>query len=75
MGELRRTGRPNRKVKIDKNKNSDCDWPGYCMSADEVNKYINQIAFSSAEDFLANTKTRIILSAFRLGFIQLYGIR
>jgi len=33
---------------------------GIGMSAEEIDKYINQIAFSSAEDFLRNIKTRLI---------------
>lgn len=49
---------------------------GIGMTADEVNKYINQIAFSSAEDFLEKYKDNIsaIIGHFGLGFYSSFMV-
>ncbi len=49
---------------------------GIGMSADEVEKYINQIAFSSAEDFLEKYKndTNAIIGHFGLGFYSAFMV-
>ena len=41
---------------------------GLGMTAEEVEKYINQIAFSCAEEFMANYKHQSIIGHFVLGF-------
>ena len=41
---------------------------GIGMSAEEVDKYINQIAFSSAEEFMEKYKNQSIIGHFGLGF-------
>ena len=41
---------------------------GLGMTADEVEKYINQIAFSGAEEFLEKYKNQSIIGHFGLGF-------
>ena len=47
------------------------------MTEDEVQKYITQIAFSGAEDFVkkyeSEEKDAGIIGHFGLGFIHLYG--
>ena len=40
---------------------------GIGMSIDEVDKYINQIAFSGAEEFMAKYKDQAIIGHFALG--------
>ncbi len=49
---------------------------GIGMTADEVNNYINQIAFSSAEDFLEKYKDNIsaIIGHFGLGFYSSFMV-
>ena len=49
---------------------------GIGMSADEVEKYINQIAFSGAEDFLEKYKddTNAIIGHFGLGFYSSFMV-
>ena len=41
---------------------------GIGMSAEEVDRYINQIAFSGAEEFMAKYKDQAIIGHFGLGF-------
>lgn len=36
---------------------------GIGMTAEEIDKYINQIAFSGANDFLENTRTTLMPSS------------
>ena len=49
---------------------------GIGMTAEEVDKYINQIAFSSAEDFLEKYKkdSNAIIGHFGLGFYSLFMV-
>nr|YP_009530426.1 heat shock protein 90 [Paulinella micropora]AXY63115.1 heat shock protein 90 [Paulinella micropora] len=49
---------------------------GIGMTADEVKKYINQVAFSSAEEFLAKYKTEknAIIGHFGLGFYSSFMV-
>ena len=49
---------------------------GLGMTAEEVDKYINQIAFSSAEDFLEKYKTdnNAIIGHFGLGFYSSFMV-
>ncbi len=50
--------------------------PGVGMTTDEVDKYINQIAFSSAEDFLEKYKkdSNAIIGHFGLGFYSSFMV-
>ena len=41
---------------------------GIGMTAEEVDKYINQIAFSGAEEFMAKYQNQAIIGHFGLGF-------
>jgi len=63
-------------VKIDKNKKTlTISDQGIGMTADEVNKYINQIAFSSAEEFLAKYKDKAtLIGHFGLGFYSAFMV-
>lgn len=71
LGEL------NVKVSINKDKGtltvSDC---GIGMTSDDIDKYINQIAFSGAEEFLAKYKdsTNSIIGHFGLGFYSAFMV-
>jgi len=49
---------------------------GIGMTAEEVDKYINQIAFSSAEDFLAKYKNQAnnLIGHFGLGFYSIFMV-
>ncbi len=47
---------------------------GIGMSADEVEKYINQIAFSGAEEFLQKYKDAQIIGHFGLGFYSAFMV-
>ncbi len=47
---------------------------GIGMSADEVDKYINQIAFSGAEEFMAKYKNQSIIGHFGLGFYSSFMV-
>ena len=47
---------------------------GIGMTADEVDKYINQIAFSSAEEFLDTYKNQTIIGHFGLGFYSAFMV-
>ena len=47
---------------------------GVGMTADEVDRYINQIAFSSAEEFMAKYKDQAIIGHFGLGFYSSFMV-
>ena len=47
---------------------------GIGMTADEIDRYINQIAFSGAEEFLAKYKDQTIIGHFGLGFYSSFMI-
>ncbi len=47
---------------------------GIGMTAEEVDKYINQIAFSSAEEFLEKYKNQAIIGHFGLGFYSSFMV-
>ncbi len=47
---------------------------GVGMSADEVEKYINQIAFSGAEEFMEKYKNQAIIGHFGLGFYSSFMV-
>ena len=77
MGEIKgELGDLTVRVKIDKKqKTLTVTDQGIGMSADEVNKYINQIAFSSAEDFLAKYKNQNnLIGHFGLGFYSAFMV-
>jgi molecular chaperone HtpG len=64
-------------VKLDKKKKTlTVSDQGVGMSAEEIDKYINQIAFSSAEDFLAIYKNQAnsIIGHFGLGFYSSFMV-
>ena len=44
------------------------------MTADEVERYINQIAFSSAEEFMEKYKNQAIIGHFGLGFYSAFMV-
>lgn len=65
------------RVKVDKeNKTITISDQGIGMSAEEVEKYINQIAFTGANDFLDKYKDKIdaIIGHFGLGFYSAYMV-
>ena len=47
---------------------------GIGMTADEVDKYINQIAFSGAEEFMAKYQNQPIIGHFGLGFYSAFMV-
>lgn len=47
---------------------------GIGMTAEEIDKYINQIAFSSAEEFLEKYKNQSIIGHFGLGFYSAFMV-
>ena len=47
---------------------------GIGMTADEVDKYINQIAFSGAEEFMEKYKDQTIIGHFGLGFYSSFMV-
>ena len=47
---------------------------GIGMPADEIDRYINQIAFSGAEEFLAKYKDQSIIGHFGLGFYSSFMV-
>ena len=76
QGEL---GEPLVQVKLDKEaKTITISDNGIGMTADEIKKYINQIAFSGAEDFLAKFKeakdANEIIGQFGLGFYSAFMV-
>ncbi len=62
-------------VAVDKEKKTltvtDC---GIGMTADEVDRYINQIAFSGAEEFMEKYKNQAIIGHFGLGFYSSFMV-
>ena len=65
------------RVTIDKKKNTlTVSDHGIGMTADEVDRYINQIAFSGAEEFLGKykDKTEAIIGHFGLGFYSAFMV-
>ena len=44
------------------------------MTAEEVDKYINQIAFSGAEEFMEKYKNQAIIGHFGLGFYSSFMV-
>ena len=76
QGEL---GEPLVQVKLDKEANTiTISDNGIGMTAEEIKKYINQIAFSGAEDFLAKFKeskdANEIIGQFGLGFYSAFMV-
>lgn len=47
---------------------------GIGMTADEIDRYINQIAFSGAEEFMAKYKDQAIIGHFGLGFYSSFMV-
>ncbi len=47
---------------------------GVGMTAEEVDRYINQIAFSGAEEFMAKYKNQAIIGHFGLGFYSAFMV-
>jgi len=80
IGEVKgEIGDPRIEVKIDKdNKKIHIIDQGVGMTADEVNKYINEVAFSGAEEFLEkykdNAKDSGIIGHFGLGFYYAFMV-
>ncbi|MCU0565148.1 MAG: molecular chaperone HtpG [Oculatellaceae cyanobacterium Prado106] len=74
-GEL---GEPEIRISVDKeNKKLSITDNGIGMTADEVKKYINQVAFSSAEEFVQKYKDstdRQIIGHFGLGFYSSFMV-
>lgn len=70
-------GEPEIKIAIDKSNNKlSISDNGIGMTAEEIKKYINQVAFSSAEDFIqkyTNTDEKII-GQFGLGFYSSFMV-
>ena len=72
-------GNPIIEVKVDKdNKTLHISDQGIGMTAEEVEKYINQIAFSGAEEFLAKYKDTAkdsgVIGHFGLGFYSAFMV-
>ncbi|MGB2313275.1 MAG: molecular chaperone HtpG [Flavobacteriaceae bacterium] len=80
IGEVKgEIGDPRIEVKVDKdNKKIHIIDQGVGMTADEVNKYINEVAFSGAEEFLEkykdNAKDSGIIGHFGLGFYSAFMV-
>ena len=78
VGEYKQDiGNPIIKVSIDKNKKTlTVSDQGIGMTAEEIDKYINQIAFSSAEEFLEKYKKHAdeIIGHFGLGFYSAFMV-
>ncbi|BAZ68599.1 MAG: molecular chaperone HtpG [Pelatocladus maniniholoensis HA4357-MV3] len=72
------TGEPEIQIAIDKdNKTLSITDNGIGMTADEVKKYINQVAFSSAEEFIhkyKSTSDQPIIGHFGLGFYSSFMV-
>ena len=72
-------GNPQIEVKVDKKaKKLHITDQGVGMTADEVNKYINEVAFSGAEEFLEQYKDSVkdsgIIGHFGLGFYSAFMV-
>ena len=80
MGEIKgEIGEPRVEVKLDKkNKKIHVLDEGVGMTAEEVNKYINEVAFSGAEEFLEKYKEEAkdsgIIGHFGLGFYSAFMV-
>ena len=80
IGEVKgEIGDPRIEVKVDKdNKKIHIIDQGVGMTTDEVNKYINEVAFSGAEEFLEkykdNAKDSGIIGHFGLGFYSAFMV-
>ena len=80
IGELKGDiGEPSIEVKLDKEKKKiHISDQGVGMTADEVNKYINEVAFSGAEEFLEKYKEEAkdsgIIGHFGLGFYSSFMV-
>ena len=80
IGELKgNIGKPGIEVKLDKKKKKiHILDQGVGMTADEVNKYINEVAFSGAEEFLEKYKEEAkdsgIIGHFGLGFYSSFMV-
>ena len=62
-------------VKVDtENKTLTVSDNGIGMTAEEVDRYINQIAFSSAEEFMEKYKNQAIIGHFGLGFYSSFMV-
>jgi molecular chaperone HtpG len=62
-------------VKIDKeNKTITISDKGLGMTEEEVEKYLNQVAFSSAEEFIEKYKDQTIIGHFGLGFYSAFMV-
>jgi molecular chaperone HtpG len=72
------TGEPEITISIDKgNKTLSISDNGIGMTADEIKKYINQVAFSSAEEFITKYKgdgDQPIIGHFGLGFYSSFMV-
>lgn len=63
------------RVSLDKdNKTLTISDSGIGMTAEEVDKYINQIAFSGAEEFMQKYKNQAIIGHFGLGFYSAFMV-
>ena len=74
QGEL---GEPEVKIAVDKTKKTlSVSDNGIGMTADEVKKYINQVAFSSAEDFIKKYEkdSNELIGHFGLGFYSAFMV-
>ena len=74
QGEI---GEPQIKISVDKtNKTISVSDNGIGMTADEVKKYINQVAFSSAEDFIQKYEKNAndLIGHFGLGFYSAFMV-
>ena len=77
MGEYKGKIKDRIQVKLDKKKKTlTVSDHGLGMTADEIRKYINQIAFSSAEGFLEKYKDQAnaIIGHFGLGFYSAFMV-
>lgn len=72
------TGNPEIEIKLDKDaKTLSISDTGVGMTAEEIKKYINQVAFSSAEEFIAKYKEssdQNIIGHFGLGFYSSFMV-
>ena len=77
-GEMQREiGEPEVKIAVDKEKKTlSVSDNGIGMTADEVKKYINQVAFSSAEDFIKKYEkdANDLIGHFGLGFYSAFMV-
>ena len=81
LGEVKPTGEENYKIEVSVNKTNKTlkfSDNGIGMTAEEVEKYINQVAFSGAEDFFNKYKDQMeetdIIGHFGLGFYSAFMV-